>query len=100
MLKSRGKREKHNVPFSGNGSRFAAFTTRWIDEAAEAFKKGDKIQVEIVAREGDRFTLRAIETGQEDILHEGCHLPWEIGRRLWVTIVSIDPDGRIKKIKP
>jgi len=67
---------------------------------SKIFKQGDKIQVEVISQEGRRWTLRTIDTGQEDIIHEGLYLPWKTGQRLRVTIVSMEPDGRIKKIKP
>ncbi len=63
------------------------------------FKKGDKIRVEVVAREGNRYTLRVPETSQQEIFHEAIHLPWQVGDHQSVTIVSVGPDGQIKKVR-
>lgn len=69
------------------------------DDKVKAFKAGDQVKVNVVAKEGNRYTLREVETTQGDIIHEG-YLPWEIGQRLKVAVVSIGTDGRIKKIRP
>ena len=42
--------------------------------AGKTFKRGDKIRVEVVDWEGNRCTLRVLDTGQE-IVHEALHLP-------------------------
>ena len=67
--------------------------------ASKPLKRNQKIRVEVVAKDGNRYTLRIPGTEQE-IVHEALHLPWQVGDRQNVTIVSMEPDGRIKQIRP
>lgn len=64
------------------------------------FKKGERISVEVIAREGQRLTLRIVDTGQE-LVHEALYPPpWKPGERKRVVIELLETDRRVKKIRP
>ena len=67
--------------------------------AKKVWKKNEKLQVEVIEKDGDRYTLRVPET-EEKLVHSAPYLGWQVGGRPNVRIVELGPDGRIKKIRP
>ena len=68
--------------------------------ASKTFKKGDKVRVEIIAKDGNRFTLRVTEPDHnEQVVFEKPYWPKSVGEKLKVTIESVGPDGQIKKVR-
>jgi CRISPR/Cas system CSM-associated protein Csm3 (group 7 of RAMP superfamily) len=63
-------------------------------------KQGDKVQVEVTAREGRALHLRIIDTGQEDFIFQSDYTPWKVGMRLRVRVAAVSADGQVKKINP
>lgn len=79
------------MPCRHNGKNEAA--------AKKVWKKNEKLQVEVIAQDGDRYTLRVPET-EETLVHSAPYLNWQVGGRPNVRIVAWGPDGRIKQIRP
>jgi CRISPR-associated protein (TIGR03986 family) len=64
------------------------------------FKKGDKVQAEIITKSGDRYTLRVLELGQKaEVVFEKPYWPRKVGERVKAIVESVGQDGQIKKIK-
>ncbi len=63
-------------------------------------KQGDKVQIEVTAKEGRTFHLRIIETEQEDFIFQSEYCPWKVGTRQRVRVAAVTADGQVKKINP
>jgi len=63
-------------------------------------KPGDRVQIEVIAKEGRVFHLRIVETGQEDFLFQMDYAPWKVGTRQRVRVAAVGADGLVKKINP
>lgn len=61
------------------------------------FQEGDKVRIEVLSRDGNRFRVRIRDTGDE-LEHEQM-LPWEPGHRQKVKVAKVDAKGRIKEIR-
>lgn len=75
-------------------------TSEAQDEKSEPqrFKVGDKVKIEVLSGEANRYRLLIRETGQEiEYEHMGV---WEPGQRLRMKVKSVDPKGRITGIRP
>jgi CRISPR-associated protein Cmr6 len=61
-------------------------------------KVGDKVRVEVIAAEEGAFTLRDLETGQDDIVLKAM-VPWALGERRRVRVEKVSPEGRVLKVR-
>ncbi len=64
----------------------------------KTFRRGDRVQVEVMAKEGNTFTLRVLDTGQDDLQLTARHLNWQVGERFRARVVEVRGDGRIRKV--
>jgi CRISPR type III-B/RAMP module RAMP protein Cmr6 len=59
---------------------------------------GDKIKVLVIGEQGGCYTLRDIETGQDDIVLKAM-VPWAVGEHRKVRVEKVSADGRVLKVR-
>jgi RAMP superfamily protein len=67
--------------------------------AARPVRQGDRIKVEVVKAEGDRYTVRPVAGGPEVGFRRGG-LNWQVEEIRQVRVQEIDARGQVKKVKP